>query len=37
MQTVRVYKVSCLILQAGVLGLAGFMYILRVGFFLGGN
>jgi hypothetical protein len=26
MQPVRVYKVSCLLLQVGVLGLAGFMY-----------
>jgi hypothetical protein len=34
MQPVRVYKVSCLLLQVGVLGLAGFMYILRVGLFL---
>jgi hypothetical protein len=37
MQPVRVYKVSCLLLQVGVLGLAGFMYILRTGFFLGRN
>jgi hypothetical protein len=28
-QPVRVYRVSCLLLQVGVLGLAGFMYILR--------
>jgi hypothetical protein len=37
MQPVRVYKVSCLLLQVGVLDLAGFMYILRAGFFLGKN
>jgi hypothetical protein len=37
MQPVRVYKVSCLLLQVSVLGLAGFMYILRGGFSLVDN
>jgi hypothetical protein len=37
MQPVRVYKVSFLLLEASVLSLAGFMYILRAGFFLGRN